>query len=512
MTDSPSHSETRRSRSASESKKAAPKSDGDRAVVHRGRQLPGWAVSTVVHMVGLLILGWATLPVEPQPIENRLLVAIDSDEPSVESLETPQVETPELKVSQDLPQSDLSVELEEVSLSPAADSSSAPMRVELSDSGLELAPRVDLGAMIGAMAGNDFGGRGEKTRQTLVARYGGSQASEAAVAAGLKWLAAHQGADGGWSFAHHLTPSCKGRCANPGVPLMVGARNGATGLALLPFLGAGITHKSAGPYRKTVSDAVEFLCRRMQPDGSLWEKGGTMYSHGIASIALCEAYAMTGDRKLAPYAQRSIDFISRSQDPTGGGWRYKPREKGDTSVTGWQVMALKSASLGQLSVSSQVVKKINPFLDSVARLEGSQYGYLTPKVEKNHGTTAVGLLCRMYLGWRHSNPALQKGVEFLSELGPSENDYYFNYYATQVLHHWEGELWEKWNRQMRDQTVGSQDQNGHQRGSWYFKDDYSSLVGGRLYCTAMAVMILEVYYRHMPIYANKSTTADFPLD
>ena len=106
-------------------------------------------------------------------------------------------------------------------------------------------------------------------------------------------------------------------------------------------------------------------------------------------------------------------------------------------------------------------------------------------------------------------------MEFLDATGLSlGGNMYYNYYATQVMRHYEGEKWDKWNKVMRDWLVGSQEKNeqSHLRGSWSMKGDHGSEAGGRLYCTAMATMILEVYYRQMPIYAKHAFDDDFPLD
>ena len=118
-------------------------------------------------------------------------------------------------------------------------------------------------------------------------------------------------------------------------------------------------------------------------------------------------------------------------------------------------------------------------------------------------TTAVGLLCRMYTGWHRDNPALYRGIAYLHQWGPSETNMYYNYYATQVLHHWEGPEWQAWNRRMRDYLVASQAKISHEAGSWYFPDPYGD-VGGRLYNTALAIMTLEVYYRYMPLYGQEA--------
>jgi hypothetical protein len=136
--------------------------------------------------------------------------------------------------------------------------------------------------------------------------------------------------------------------------------------------------------------------------------------------------------------------------------------------------------------------------------------------------TAVGLLCRMYFGWKKSNPALKRGVEYISELGPT-NDIYYNYYATHVMRHWGGEPWEKWNSVMRESLVKSQATTGHEAGSWYWhvpesveEDGVVTIakekMAGRLYCTTLATLVLEVYYRHLPLYGRQTTDHEFPID
>jgi hypothetical protein len=325
----------------------------------------------------------------------------------------------------------------------------------------------------------------------------------------LKWLVEHQLPDGGWSFDHTQCRSCRGQCRHPGT--LSEARNAATGLALLPLLGAGQTH-TTGKYKRQVKAGLYFLVQRMQvgpQGGSLYENGGRMYSHGICAIALCEAYAMTHDKGLYAPAQAALNFIAYAQDPVGGGWRYQPRQRGDTSVVGWQIMAMKSGPQAYLRVPPPTVRNASRFLDAVQANNGANYGYVSPG--SGQATTAIGLLCRMYLGWKQDNPALQRGADWIGMQGPSRRMYY-NYYATQVMHHLGGERWKKWNALMRDQLVDSQAQRGHEQGSWYMQQDHHGRRGGRLYCTAMATMVLEVYYRHLPIYRKQSTEEDFPLE
>jgi hypothetical protein len=175
------------------------------------------------------------------------------------------------------------------------------------------------------------------------------------------------------------------------------------------------------------------------------------------------------------------------------------------------VMALKSGHMSYLRVNPATVKAAYLFLDSVQANGGAAYGYTAP--DERPATSAVGLLCRMYLGWNRENPALGRGIAWLVEMGPHESDMYYNYYATQAIFQYTGgagSLWEEWNSKMRDFLIRTQDRQGHEKGSWYLPGNGHNGTGGRLYVTAMATMILEIYYRHMPIYQEKAVAEEFP--
>ncbi len=352
--------------------------------------------------------------------------------------------------------------------------------------------------------GDIFFNRGSG-KARAVALGGGTTESERAVALGLKWIAEHQLPNGSWSFNHQLASSCRGECNNPGK--LDKAFNGATGLALLPFLGAGVTHVNEGKYKTNVYNGINYLCRngKATKDGcvSYLENGGTIYSHGIVALCLTEAYGMTKDKRILPAAQGSLKYICFHQDPNGGGWRYQPHQQGDTSASGWQISALKTGYWSGLDVPKDVVRKASLFLDSVQTDSGAKYGYTDPGAGPT--TTAIGLLDRMYLGWKPGNPNLQRGVEWLFKIGPSKVDSYYNYYATMTMYNYNynGPLWKKWNAVMREQMVNSQSQDGHEKGSWYNNTPWTER-GGRLYDTALSTMVLETYYRYAPLYIPKT--------
>jgi uncharacterized protein YfaS (alpha-2-macroglobulin family) len=228
-----------------------------------------------------------------------------------------------------------------------------------------------------------------------------------------------------------------------------------------------------------------------------------MYAHGQAAIVLCEAFAMTGDEALRLPAQRAIEFIVQAQY-NDGGWRYRPGpriQRGDTSVVGWQLMALQSARAARLAVPDETWEMADVYLDGVQQRDGALYAYQT-RGSPTATMTAEALLCRMYLGWNHDRPALARGIRWLGDNhrpSASETNIYYWYYATQVMHHHGGEEWDEWNQRMRDILVNSQETQGHLAGSWRPKGEFSG-EGGRIYMTSLAVCTLEVYYRHLPIF------------
>lgn len=488
----------------------------------RGRFLllamPSWFVSGCVHFLLLIIL--ALLTIAPPAVSAKLRMTAAPTVPEeeiVEWKEEPAMELPETdrlqpsdKFVTDSQHSPQELDLPTPVPVTAIDDATASA-LDISDISDDTVPEKNILDKIGGLTGSGLSGRTEAGRAAMVAKTGGTPASEAAVALALEWLANHQLPDGGWNYDHRLG-GCNARCGNGGS--LTDCRTGATAQALLPFLGAGQTHK-VGKYKKEVAAGLYFLTQQMKVRaqqglqcGDLAQGGGNMYSHGMAAIVLCEAYGMTQDKSLMLPAQLSLNHIVYAQDPVGGGWRYTPRTPGDTSVVGWQLMALKSGHLAYLQVPPQTITGANKFLDSVMS-DYSYYGYTDPG--RGQATTAIGVLCRMYLGWKKDHPGIEKGIQYLSQTGPSKGNMYYNYYATQCLRHYEGELWVKWNEKMRDQLVNSQEKAGHLRGSWHMNGDHGSDRGGRLYCTSMATMILEVYYRHMPIYGQQAADDDFPV-
>lgn len=353
----------------------------------------------------------------------------------------------------------------------------------------------------------EFGGRTEQGRQIALQEYGGNAASEQAVLNGLKWLSDIQQKDGGWDFQK--------QGAGARVGSLRKSRNAATSLALLCFLGAGHTHLKDGPHRMTVKKALTFLQKHSSTELAAtdvrgdYEGNSGMYTQGLATICLTEASALEPrDKDLKKLAEGAVRFIERAQTSSHGGWRYKPEsETGDTSVVGWMVMALYSGRSCGVRVSGRTLRQTRSFLRDVATDDSQAFYAYTPGQNRKTSTTAIGLLCRMYLGWGPDTEAIQKGVAFLSSVGPSKDNMYYNYYATQVLHHYGGEEWKAWNNVMRSQLIKRQISQGPAKGSWKPAGAHHQS-GGQLYETALCVLTLEVYYRHLPLFQKLQSSED----
>jgi hypothetical protein len=379
----------------------------------------------------------------------------------------------------------------------------------------------------GFVFGGGYGNRTAEGRRGTTGDGFSGRSGEDAVEAALRWFVAHQQPDGGWSL--YFDDSCK-QCSHSGMG-NESRRTAATALALLSFLGAGYSHQKPGEYQEVVSKGLRFLIEN--PNGGI--NGAAiqrdklrMYSQGLAAIALCEAYALSREQnpksQLGVEAQKALQYIETAQTEYGG-WNYRQDQRerddfvvrgkstlvgGDTSIFLWQLMALKSGQIGGLYVSQSVLYAAHDFLDSVALDGGRQYQYTSLGVwdavrgeDSPKTCTAIGLLARMYLGWKPGDPFLDDGMKQLVSWGSTLHEgrvnLYYAYHATLALHHYGGDDWDEWNSGVRELLIQTQSRQGHESGSWYFDDPYCNS-GGRLLNTALAVMILETPYRFMPLY------------
>lgn len=337
---------------------------------------------------------------------------------------------------------------------------------------------------------------------------GGSQDTEAAVVAALRWLALNQAADGRWNPAAHeagQTVMIEGHDRRGAGSR---AETGISGLALLAFLAHGETHL-AGENRQNVQRGLEWLLSMQAADGCLAGEATTyerMYCHAMATCALSEAYAMTGDQRLRAPVQQAVGYCVRSQDARSGGWRYQPGDPGDTSQLGWQVMALKSAELAGIEVPTTTRDGVLRFLKSVSSGRAGGLASYRPGHRVTQTMTAEALVCRQFWGMSRGNPAADEaGNYIMQELpGQGEDNVYYWYYGTLGMFQLQGQHWQAWNKSLQHSLLGTQRRDGRLQGSWD-PDRVWGAYGGRVYSTALSTLCLEVYYRFLPLYIDAAS-------
>jgi hypothetical protein len=343
-------------------------------------------------------------------------------------------------------------------------------------------------------------------RAQAAAARGGSAATEEAVAKALGWLVLAQSADGRWDAARH--GAGRGRITDGQHRPSVGTRadHGVTGLALLAFLGAGHTHRQ-GDHAPIVEAGLGFLTGRQRPDGSLAGEAdffAALYCHGMATLAVAEAAALTGDVALRGPLERAVRHTLATQHPGTGGWRYTAGDRGDTSQFGWQVMALASARQAGVTGLEAAETRARGFLPLVSSGAAGGLAAYRSGERPSVAMTAEAVVCRLFLGLSPEHPAVAEGIAFVAASPPVRGrpNAYEWYYATLASFHAGGPQWEAWNARLLATLLPLQRGDG----SWD-PDPVWGGHGGRVYSTALAALMLEVYYRHRPLHGAARVAA-----
>ena len=302
----------------------------------------------------------------------------------------------------------------------------------------------------------------------------------------LKWLASVQKISGEWDAVGW------------------GGKNeyalALNGLALLTFARSG---GMMGENTLVVDRSVKYLLGRQKESGLFGvESDGMMYNHGIVSVALLEAYAVTRDQMLKPQISKALAFI-RGQQLNTGGWGYvnRPGEIANTPVTLWQLQALiLSAKLGWDDKDHSLKRGLRWFSSMIDN--GGQLGYERPShfPEGSATLTAMGAFCMfsaLDVGKLSDAGVLLRLQQALNALKHEEAqaDYYGSYFRAAALQSLEkneqpdGRL-----THLQHSLIAMQEHSGGYAGSWSPGDRWGS-VGGRIYSTSVAGLTLELANR-----------------
>ena len=310
--------------------------------------------------------------------------------------------------------------------------------IPLGGTGVEGSIGVGGGGMTGVFRYRSGGGR-----MRVIARYGGSAATESAVEACPNWLARHQKTDGRWGAAGYEE----------------------TGLSLLALLGAGYTEK-AGKYQKNVAKGITWLISRQKEDGQI---GRDTYQQALATLALSEAYGMGKQERTGKAARKALERLVAMQKPNSG-WG-KVAASPDPLTTTWAVMALKSARIAGLPVPSAAFRGAMKYFDEITAPNGAVGAGSTPESGKVHLlNTAAGMVARLFTGSRTGDTRVAGAADLLvrhalQAKGLGSDGLFLRYFGTIGMFQMGGEHWKKWNNWIKKELLESQRNGGPRDGS-----------------------------------------------
>ncbi len=305
-------------------------------------------------------------------------------------------------------------------------------------------------------------------------------ATKKATVKALEWLASQQNGDGSWSG--------EGRYPH---------NTAVTAFALLAFMSQGHL-PGQGLYGPEVARGARFLAASQRSDGYIvGSRGGNMYCHGMAALALGELWGMTGDDEVRPVLEKAVDLIVRCQYRDGG-WRYEPAPTGaDISVTIMQVMALRTAKNGGLHVPDATMKRALEYIDRCHDPRSGGYNYQPGRSDPGFARTAAGI-CVLQLAGRYDAGQIARAVEYLERAGEEKRHFWYGqYYAAHAMHQVGGKKWEEWYGKTRSRLLSRQQPNG----SWSVGGGSDDGVGPN-YTTAISVIVLSVPMNYLPIFQN----------
>ena len=379
-------------------------------------------------------------------------------------------------------------------------------------------------AMIGAGGppAGMFGNRTVGHKITCKIYYGPiGRPVDTTINAGLEWLKKHQSADGSWSAANYFKNCQEQPKCEPGKDQAGDTDSALTGYALMCFLGSGYDHKNPSKYRKVCTGAVSWLVAKQSHDGRFGKRN---YEHAIATQAIVEAYAMTGDNNLNLPVQNGLKVITEQQAKNekyeAFGWDYeKPNvSRNDTSVMGWNIMALKSALGAGINTASQLKgaehcmelawKAANPHWKELDQYKTSTFPYcwnaITNVAEKDT-FSAVSAACLVFMGRNKGDVQFETLLTDAEQRWLSHEQFTTNLYHTYYLGMAEFEAGDaKWTS-FRDKVIPwliSSQRKGNDCSTGSFDATGQNWPGadtGRVLSTCYSLLTLEVAYRYAKI-------------
>ena len=300
----------------------------------------------------------------------------------------------------------------------------------------------------------------------------------ASITKGLEWLAKDgvQNSDGSW-----------GNSTNP---------TAETSLSLMAFMLKGYV-PGHGRYGRVMDNAIAYLINKgRQQRGFLGTPNNHagMYEHGLAVLALSEAWGQSKNPRLKTTLRRAVDIILRAQNSEGG-WRYNPEPRdADLSMTVMHLVALNSAREAGISVPDTTIDRATKYVLTCQDETSGGFKYMPNSGEPGFARTAAGVMSLIMCGQRR-HKATQRGLAFLKAYPDRKFDknyprfHYSHYYAVQAMYQAGEADFQAWYPKISATILSKQEKDGGWSGGH-----------GKAYSTSLSILILGVPYRYLPIY------------
>lgn len=283
------------------------------------------------------------------------------------------------------------------------------------------------------------------------------------------------------------------------------------GLAMM----AGGHLPGRGRFGENVSRALAYILRCCdRQTGLINTRGqfgfqGPMYGHGFATLFLAELYGTVNEparrAELRGALGRAVNLIITSQNREGG-WRYMPNSTdADLSVTICQIMALRAARNAGIAVPFRTAQNCTEYVKRCQDMNSGGFRYQAGfGGGPGFARTAAGVVALnsagIYLESPNDGNRVRLGLDYLNRHRPGERGggifnpemqfhyFYGHYYAVQAMWLAGGDYWQRWYPAIRDELLRDRRDNFWQQGTMC-----------QHYCTAMALIILQVPNNYLPI-------------
>jgi hypothetical protein len=273
------------------------------------------------------------------------------------------------------------------------------------------------------------------------------------------------------------------------------------------------------------------LVTLLGPDGPVIDRNldheiGTCaaYNHAISSLTLSEMYGMNDGQR----ARRIQTLINKSLTATllmqhwpkdraddRGGWRYvddggtNSEYDSDLSITGWQLMFLRSARNAGFNVPKQPIEDAVSYVRRCYSQQHGVFEYVTgDDDDRSRAMAGAGILALAHAGF-HGAAEAQSSAEWLLQhnfdrynvilpLGPNRHDryHYALFTSCQGMYQIGGRYWQEF----FPRTVSTLLANQLPDGSWPADSHWHDGQFGRAYTTALVVMTLGAPNQLLPIF------------